>query len=63
MDRSGSIAHVDDGDNASCLGHMGLPELFQMTRRWYEEHSNFHSAQPVALPVKGGGQIDYADYG
>jgi len=53
---------VGDGDNVSCLGHMGLPELFQKMHRWHEEHYHFHSAQPEALPVNMGGQIDYGDY-
>jgi hypothetical protein len=54
MDQSGSIAHVDDGDNASCLEHMGLPVLFQQTQRWYEEQCCFLSALPVASPVNVG---------
>ena len=62
MDQSEPNAHVDDGDNASCLGHMGLPVLFQETHRCHEEHYHFHFALPVALPVNVGGQIDYADY-
>ena len=62
MDQSGSIVHVDDGDNASCFEQKDWPELFQETNRWQEEHSHFHFALPVALPVNVGGQIDYADY-
>jgi len=58
MDQSGSIVHVDDGDNASCLMQKGLPELFQETNYWQEEHYHFHSAQHVALPLIVGGQID-----
>jgi hypothetical protein len=55
MDQSGSIVHVDDGDNASCFGQRDWPVLFQETNRWYEEHYHFHSAQTVALPVNVGG--------
>ena len=60
MDQSEPNAHVDDEDNASCLGHMGLPELFQNMHRWHEEHYHYHSDLFVASPVNVGGQIDYA---
>jgi len=58
MDQSGSIAHVDDGDNAACLRHMGLPELFLETHRWDQEQWHLRYPQPEALPVNIGGQID-----
>jgi hypothetical protein len=62
MDQSVSIAHVGDGDNASCLGHKDLPVLFQETQRWDDEHSRLRYDQPVVLSLYSGGQIDYGDY-
>ena len=63
MDQSGSSAHVDDGDNASCFGQRDWPVFFQKMHRWHEDRYHFHFALPVALPVNVGGQIDYGDYG
>ena len=61
MDQIVSIAHVGDGDNASCLGQQGLPELFQETHHWDQEQYLLRYAQPVASPLNIGVQIDYAD--
>jgi len=53
MDQSGSIAHVGDGGNTSCLGQEDLPVLFRKTHRWDEEQcrlAHLHSERNV-LPA------------